>query len=796
MSNKIKYFLVIITIGALIFPQAVFAFISPWDYVSAALSGIEEKFGPIADKIILILFMYAIGLTLLSTSAGLLDWVIGNPQWLTLQGSEMVRAGFYFTSGLANLFLILILIVIAFAHIFKLETFQTKKALPKLILVALLINFSLVFIGILIDVANILYNTILPEEGLLGQVIESLVGGGVGVVTTIVGMLIAFAISALVPFIHSLPIQVATLTLTGALLLPNIVTWVFQIVLFYLMTGIFFTYVFLFAARVFVIQILAILSPLAFLCLILPQTEKYWKDWLQHLIQWVSLGIGLLFFLVLGLKASALLAPPGGPTPLPMGGWFTGIEKYFIYYFFLFIYMLIVLWVSEKTMPILAASLISHATTWGMKAWTGILKPLGGATGQQIGRVAASQAAEEKALREREEAEAKAKGEKYQPSLSRRIKTGITTPVRWAYRAAGTTPELAVSKEIGEKAAKLEKKFGKDTKSAMESGLNPVFGWKGADPHTKAAMALYLQKQYGADKKGLGQLDEKQLIEVIKITAASIPHRVEDIVKHKPELIDDSEVGKLIQNTMVNKEVKQKPDGTFEFEDKDIEAMVRAGVKIEGEDIKELIKTDVGRIKVIREAAYKKAVDALKSEDIDALTSETLDNLKFQEMVVRFKPIAFTRRIGEEKGAVIDKLHQKAEELGAEEIIKTNAPLLRSAITNPGFKAVFPPIKGASSTEDVDVLRTLAKEPKLTDLYHLRKKTEEAQHKLDEERRKPPEERVSEEEMRKLEEALREAREETERYQSGEIEPDLNLKKKWEEIERLMGRPPRRRRRR
>ncbi|MBU2577487.1 hypothetical protein KKA69_01490, partial [Patescibacteria group bacterium] len=355
------------------------------------LGGIEEKVKHIFGEIIRIFFLYVIGLILLVTSAGFLDWVIQQQsQWLTLQGNQLVEAGFSFTAGIANIFLILIFIVIAFSYILKLETFQTKKALPKLIMVALLINFALVFMGILIDVANVFYNTILSgNEGLVTLVSRSLIGGGWDIVETMLRWFIAFAIAALIPFIHTLPLQVGALIGAGAFLLPNMVTWIFQLVLFYLMMGIFFLYVFIFAIRVFIIQILAILSPLAFLCLILPQTEKHWKEWLQHLLQWVFLGVFLLFFLVLGLRLSNLLMPPGGPQPWLIGGWFTGIDKYFIYYFFLFIWMVLALWISKKTMPTLATFIIEQATTWGGRVWTGIGKPLIGATRRQLGETAA-----------------------------------------------------------------------------------------------------------------------------------------------------------------------------------------------------------------------------------------------------------------------------------------------------------------------------------------------------------------------------------------------------------------------
>lgn len=767
MSIRTKNLLLIIIIFALILPQFAFAFISPWDYVSTALGGIEEKVKHIFGGVVRIFFLYAIGLILLVTSAALLDWVVAQPQWLTLKGSQLVRAGFAFTAGIANIFLILIFIIIAFAYILKLETFQAKKSLPKLIMVALLINFSLVFIGMLIDISNIFYNTILGgNKDLANSIVRNLVGGMRGVLQIMLGWFIAFAASALIPLIHSLPYQVGALMTAGAVLLPNMVTWAFQLILSYLMAGIFFLYVFLFAARVFIVQILAIFSPLAFLCLILPQTEKHWKEWLQHLVQWVSLGIFLLFFLIIGLKASTLLMPPGGPQPLPLLAWFTGIDKYFIYYFFLFIYMILALWVSKRTMPTLASFIIEQATTWGTRLWTGVGKPLGSRIQRQLKETAAEEA------KRRGEIEAKMKrGEK----LTRGEKLALWSekfarPVRWGYRyIARTTPEVEVAKDVEKQAKELEETFGKDVKSAVEFHKS-VFLPTG-DRLTRAALALYLQKVKGA--KGLGELEENQLYKAIEATSRFVPHRVEDIVKHKPELIDETTARKRAEEEArkkgitkpeeIEKLVKEKEEIARVIQ----KTMVSKG--LEDDDAKKLMEIGISQTDAVRKAAFKKAVDAMKTADIENLATTTIENKDFQEMVVRFKDVNFIRRIGEEKGAeYITKLRAKAEELGAEEIAKTNLTLLRSAITNPGFRAVFPPIRGAGRMEEVEVLSRLIREPVLLEYDRAKRKAEELRRK-----RRPD---------TALEKEVEEARE--------KIEATPKLKEIWDEIEKLREKPP------
>ncbi|MBZ9578247.1 hypothetical protein KJA14_00025 [Patescibacteria group bacterium] len=348
------------------------------DTFNAMFEGIEEKAAPLAKQIITVFVTYIVGLVALYTSSNLLQLaIVEQSNWLTIQLSPIVQAGWSFISGLANLFLILIFVAIAIAYILKIETFQAKKALPRLIIVALLLNFSLVFIGALVDISNILYNTVLQgNENLILQFIDALGAGGWDVVFNLMLWIALLAGLFIIPVVGPFAQLGLVILMVGVAFLPNIVTWIFQIVLFLMVSGVFFTWTFLFAARVFVIQILAILAPLAFVCMILPQTRKYWDEWLKHLLGWMFLGIFLLFFLVIGLRAADVLVPPGGLTPIPVLGWLS-IASYFTYYFFIFIYLILVSYVSSRFMPALATFMITQAKGWGGIAWQRAIKPFG-----------------------------------------------------------------------------------------------------------------------------------------------------------------------------------------------------------------------------------------------------------------------------------------------------------------------------------------------------------------------------------------------------------------------------------
>lgn len=70
--------------------------------------------------------------------------------------SPGIAIGWSITRDVANLFFIILLIIAALATIFDLEAFNVKSVLPRLILIALLINFSLVIGTFVIKQANAL----------------------------------------------------------------------------------------------------------------------------------------------------------------------------------------------------------------------------------------------------------------------------------------------------------------------------------------------------------------------------------------------------------------------------------------------------------------------------------------------------------------------------------------------------------------------------------------------------------------------------------------------------------------
>jgi hypothetical protein len=108
---------------------------------------------------------------------GAIFWFFSRFVWLAAQLLEavfkiekftdipLVTIGWGITRGLCNMFFALILLVMAFSTVLQIETYGLKKTLPRLIIIALLINFSLMFAGLFIDFAQVLTHYFIDAAG-------------------------------------------------------------------------------------------------------------------------------------------------------------------------------------------------------------------------------------------------------------------------------------------------------------------------------------------------------------------------------------------------------------------------------------------------------------------------------------------------------------------------------------------------------------------------------------------------------------------------------------------------------
>jgi len=283
-----KIFLVclaLISASFLFFPNLTFA--AWWDWIVGAVTFIPYALINVFAQVILL----ATG-ALAAIAGGLLQWVTGDAfvslSYTNPAKNEIIKLGLDVTRSFVNIGLVLALIVIAFTTILRTKNYETQKLLFKLIAVALLVNFSHVICGVIVDAANIMMNYFLENTSGLRQLTNQILSMADRVIP---GWQILKTTE-----------QISKLTESLALITFNLISF-FVLLMF----------AFIFLLRYIAIWMLVILSPLAFVCYILPATKKIWEQWWGHLIQWSFVGVIAAFFLYLGEHVLTGIVNPNEP---------------------------------------------------------------------------------------------------------------------------------------------------------------------------------------------------------------------------------------------------------------------------------------------------------------------------------------------------------------------------------------------------------------------------------------------------------------------------------------------------
>lgn len=261
----------------------------------------------------------------LAISAFLLETAINKSiLWIDIN-SDFAQTGLSISTALADVFLVLVFIVIALAYVFKIESFQAQKSLPKFFIVALLIHFAPLFVGMLTDVANILTKGIMENnESIFSSIFVSGIAADV-LLWQIVPLAATFLVAAGASLAGTVGIAANYITYGLAIgnLFLGVPRYIVTNVILSVTAGILFSHAVFFLTRIFMIQLLTVLAPLAILCYALPQTKKYFDMWKEWLLGWTFGGILFLFLLVLGLTClDSLITLPEDPyINLSAGEW-------------------------------------------------------------------------------------------------------------------------------------------------------------------------------------------------------------------------------------------------------------------------------------------------------------------------------------------------------------------------------------------------------------------------------------------------------------------------------------------
>ncbi|MDO8581519.1 MAG: hypothetical protein Q7S16_01470 [bacterium] len=213
-------------------------------------------------------------------------------QYNSFLTSPVVTIGWVLVRDIANLFFILILLVIAFSTILGVEKLSYKQHLMKLLIMAVVINFSKMITGLMIDFSQVVMLTFANAMTNTGAFSASMGVGKAG------------SFSAGTASADFFGIIINTVLGIVMMLFSAIVVGVIAIMLL---------------ARILVLWILTALSPLPFLLSAFPQGQQYAGKWWSELSKNLVGGPVLMFFLWLAFaiqanmtQALAGLVPAGG----------------------------------------------------------------------------------------------------------------------------------------------------------------------------------------------------------------------------------------------------------------------------------------------------------------------------------------------------------------------------------------------------------------------------------------------------------------------------------------------------
>lgn len=186
------------------------------------------------------------------------------------QGSAIYKAWSSFRN-LANIGFVIMLLVVVFSQVTNLgiSNYNIKKILPKLIITAVLVNFSYLILGVAIDLSHIIGNGI-------GSAIRTIAGESMSTEASAQASSIVSKIAGMVTGAGLIGGGVAIATTGPALILP--------VVLFVITTviSVFFGFVMLTIRQAAIIMVI-VLAPLAMVLYALPNTAAVTKKYISTL---------------------------------------------------------------------------------------------------------------------------------------------------------------------------------------------------------------------------------------------------------------------------------------------------------------------------------------------------------------------------------------------------------------------------------------------------------------------------------------------------------------------------------
>ncbi len=629
MFNKIKikkflpYLFLILILGGMVFVPIHKAHAGLWETLTNPSKALVGFLAAIAQ---LVLWMVS---WLLWVAGHLFNYALNLTLSKDIFGLTVIGTGWEVSRDLVNIFFIFILLYIAIATILQIAGYGIKDLLVKVIIIALLVNFSLVITKVVIDASNILAMEFYSQ---MGKDISATMMKGLNLATIYDGKKLKDPetgedkISALTVIIVGL----------GGAALMLVTTFVFLAA-----TA-------LFAIRTVYLLFLMILSPLAFMAMILPSTKKYASQWWEKLFSQAFFAPAFMFMIYLvvkiisddGFKAS-ISAGSAGSTGIvvdasaslsaTMSSKDAGALGVLVHFIILIGLMIGSLIVASKMGAVGASTAISYgqiARKWGQGYAGGKIK-------RGTGFVS------EKMLNEKSWIN-QGGGGRIQGAIRGTVKTIRSVPmVDRGLAKASSWREQQMKAEEG----KYKKQYG----SYSEAGLDAVSG-------IQDGMTAKTLKKFGMkDVKGevIKSVEEKRQSDKVKKERKEANKKAEDdeynkiIDRQKSSLFGTKETDEL-KNELVKIEnsLDELADKPMKEEQKErvitIEAELSGLTNIPAEAIKAdpKLQTEQNNINNKRKGLIMER---------DAIKQEHQDDIKKEKMELRMKKGAINMAIGDKE---------------------------------------------------------------------------------------------------------------------------------------------------
>lgn len=224
---------------------------------------------------------------------------------LEMKGNSPIYQVWSYMRNIANICFIIFLLVIIYSQItgYGINNYGVKKSLPRLIVTAMVVNFSFLFCAIAVDISNILGNGL---KDLLAGIAESAISSG-----TVDGSKTATGFYSLFNTVAAGGLGLAlSFTFPGGplglllALIPLIIGGIISVIVGLLVLGL----------RQALVIFLVSISPIAFVLYILPNTEKHFQKWKKTFSQ--MLFFYPMFSMLFGVsKLASMVLITSATTP-------------------------------------------------------------------------------------------------------------------------------------------------------------------------------------------------------------------------------------------------------------------------------------------------------------------------------------------------------------------------------------------------------------------------------------------------------------------------------------------------